>query len=85
MLALFPFKKLKKQVRSSLCTGFLSFLKEKITTPSGLTYLIRFTNDFIPSFLSIHSHLAVYSHYTPPLWTRHNRLLAQFRQNHLRL
>ena len=43
MLALFPSKKLKKQIHSSLCTGFLNLLEEKITTPSDPTYLIRFT------------------------------------------
>ena len=44
MLALFPSKKLKKQVRSyGYARIFLNSLQEKIAAHSGLTYLIRFT------------------------------------------
>ena len=43
MLALFPSKKLKKQVRSyGYARVFLNSLQEKIAAHSGLTYLIPF-------------------------------------------
>ena len=46
-MSFFLLKNLKNESVTLLCTNFLNSLEKKITAHSGLTYLIRFTNEII--------------------------------------